>query len=74
MLLVWCSGAPPATQEDKVLVLVPCVGAVPVRPDCEFAKLTPAATDGEKVLALARDWPRTRKYEGELEAVIEGCW
>jgi len=25
------------------------------------------------VLALARDWPRARKYEGELEAVVAGC-
>lgn len=25
------------------------------------------------ILALARDWARGRKYEGELEAVVAGC-
>lgn len=72
-LLSGCASAPPAAQEVEVPVHVSCVAAVPVRPDYEFVKLTPAAPDGEKVLALARDWPRARKYEGALEAVIEGC-
>ncbi|MET3135277.1 hypothetical protein AAKU55_005585 [Oxalobacteraceae bacterium GrIS 1.11] len=73
VLLAGCAGAPPAIQEVKVPVFVPCVLSVPSRPDFEFGKLTLAASDGEKILALARDWPRGRKYEGELEAVIEGC-
>lgn len=72
-LLAGCAGAPPATVEVKVPVYVSCVTAAPARPDFEFARLTPAAADGEKVLALARDWPRGRTYEGLLEAVIEGC-
>jgi hypothetical protein len=29
--------------------------------------------DREKVLALARDWPVSRKYELDLEAVIVRC-
>lgn len=29
--------------------------------------------DGEIVPALARDWPRERKFEEQLLAVIEGC-
>lgn len=29
--------------------------------------------DGEIVLTLARDWPRGRKYEDELEAAMTGC-
>ncbi|MDC8756276.1 hypothetical protein [Janthinobacterium fluminis] len=73
MLLAGCAGVPPASVEVRVPVYVPCLTAVPARPDYEFARLAPAASDGEKVLALARDWPRARKYEGELEAVIEGC-
>lgn len=74
LLLAGCASTPaPVTQEVKVPVYVPCVTAVPARPDYEFGKLTLVATDGEKVLALARDWPRARKYEGELEAAIEGC-
>lgn len=72
-LLAGCAGAPPATLEVKVPVYASCVRGVPPRPDYEFARLDVAAPDGEKVLALARDWPRGRKYEGELEAVIAGC-
>lgn len=72
-LLGGCAGAPPATVEVKVPVYVSCVTSVPARPEYEFARLTPVASDGEKVLALARDWPRGRKYEGDLEAVIDGC-
>lgn len=72
-LLAGCVGAPPAPIEVKIPVYVPCVTAAPARPDYEFARLTQAAPDGEKVLALARDWPRGRAYEGELEAVIAGC-
>jgi len=68
-----CATKPLATQEVKVPVHAPCVGAVPAAPAYEFDKLTPSASDGEKVLALARDWPRGRKYEGELEAVVAGC-
>lgn len=35
-------------------------------------RLALAAADGDFVAARARDWPRGRKYEVELEAVIEG--
>lgn len=73
LLLAGCASAPPVTQTVEVPVYTPCVKAVPVRPDYEFGKLGPAATDGEKVLALARDWPRGRKYEGLLEAALAGC-
>jgi hypothetical protein len=73
VLLVGCAAAPPATQTVEVPVYTPCVKATPARPDYEFTRLTQAAPDGEKILALVRDWPRARKYEGELEAVIEGC-
>ena len=61
------------TQEVKVPVRVACVKNDPVRPDYETKHLTPNASDGAKILALARDWLRSRKYEGELEAAIEGC-
>jgi hypothetical protein len=63
----------PATREVQVAVMVECVKNVPARPANEFEKLTTAASDGEKVIALARDYPRSQKYEGELVAVIEGC-
>ena len=73
LLLAGCGSAPLAPQRVEVPVFAPCVKVVPQRPAYEFDQLTPAATDGEIVLALARDWPRGRKYEGELEAVIAGC-
>lgn len=73
LLLAGCGTAPPSTVEVRVPVYAPCVTALPARPAFEFDKLPAAASDGAKVLALAVDWPRGRKYEGELEAVIAGC-
>jgi hypothetical protein len=73
VLMVGCASAPPAPQHVEIPVFTPCVKMVPQRPAYEFDQLTPAARDGEIVLALARDWPRGRKYEGELEVVIAGC-
>jgi hypothetical protein len=74
MLLAGCGTAPPAPVRVEVPVMVPCIGAVPVRPAYEFDKLAPSATDGEIILALARDWLRGRQYEGELEVVLAGCY
>jgi hypothetical protein len=71
VLLAGCASAPP--QRVEVPVFTPCVNVVPQRPAYEFNRLAPAATDGEIILALARDWPQGRKYEAELEAVVEGC-
>jgi hypothetical protein len=63
----------PATVEVKVPVLVKCVKDVPTRPAYAAPALSPDASEGEKVLALARDTPLHFKYEGLLEAVIAGC-
>lgn len=68
-----CASALPTPVRVEVPVIVPCVGEVPQRPAYEFDKLLATATDGEIILALARDWARGRKYEAELEAVITGC-
>ncbi|MES2743489.1 MAG: hypothetical protein V4754_21425 [Pseudomonadota bacterium] len=75
IILAGCAGARPATVEVKVPVYVPCMKPeeVPARPAYEFDQLGLDATDGAKVLALARGWPRGRAYENSLEAVIEGC-
>jgi hypothetical protein len=67
------AGPAPVTQRVDVPVYVPCVTKRPERPAFEFDKLDPAVSDGRKVMALARDWARGRKYEGELEAVAAGC-
>ena len=73
VLLAGCASAPPAPVLVEVPVMVPCIGEVPPRPAYEFDKLPSTATDGEIVLALARDWPRGRKYEGTLAALVKGC-
>lgn len=73
MLLTGCTSAPRAPVRVEVPVILPCVGEVPRRPAYEFDKLPAAATDGEIVLASARDWARGQRYEMELEAVIFGC-
>lgn len=73
VLLAGCCSAPPAPVEVRVPVTVPCVRDVPVRPEFEFGRVVPTASDGGKILALARDWPRGRTYEALLEAVIAGC-
>ena len=73
LLLVGCCTAPPPTQTVYVPVHTACVKDVLPRPAYEFDKLPLDAPNGEKVLALARDWSRGRKYEGDLEAVLAGC-
>ncbi|QKY09494.1 hypothetical protein [Janthinobacterium lividum] len=73
LLLAGCGSAPLAPQRVEVPVFTPCVKSVPQRPVYEFEQLAPAASDGEIVLALARDWLLSRKYELDLEAVISGC-
>lgn len=76
LLLAGCGSTPsPIMQRVEVMVPVPCVKAaeVPPKPIYKFDKLPAPASDGEKVIALASDWPAGRKYEGQLEAVIAGC-
>lgn len=73
VVLAGCSSAPPALQRVEVPVMVPCVGDVPQQPEYEFDQSPASATDGEIILALARDWTRGRAYEARLEAAIVGC-
>jgi len=73
VVLAGCASVSPAPQLVEVPVFAPCVKSMPQRPAYEFDQLAPAATDGEIVLALARDWLRGRPYEAQLEAVIAGC-
>lgn len=73
VLLAGCATAPPAPVRIEVPVMVPCIGEVPERPAYEFDKLPDMVTDGEIILALARDWLRGRGYEGELAALVEAC-
>lgn len=63
----------PATLEVKVPVYVSCVTERPVRPTFASLALSGDASEGEKVLALARDTLLHFKYEGQLEAALAGC-
>ena len=73
LMLAGCASPPPDPVRVEIPVFTPCVKVVPQRPAYEFDQLAPAATDGEIVLALARDWLRGRTYEAQLEAVVAGC-
>lgn len=73
VLLAGCASAPSATQTVYVPVHTPCVTVMPVAPVYEFDKLPVDAKDGEKVLALARDWLHGRKYELMLRAAVARC-
>lgn len=73
-LLVSCAGTrAPVTENVQVPVSVSCVNEKPARPRYEFELLPASASDGDKILALVRDWAQYRKYTDELEAVIAGC-
>lgn len=74
-LLAGCGSAKPATQTVYVPVRTPCVRAedIPARPTFAVEQLSANATDGDKVVALARDWPAGRKYEDSLAAALAGC-
>lgn len=71
--LVGCGSAPATPQRVEIPVFTPCVKVAPQRPDYEFDKLRFMASDGDIVLALARDWVLGRKYEIELEVILAGC-
>ncbi|WP_229505388.1 hypothetical protein [Massilia mucilaginosa] len=73
LLMPGCAGRAPVVQEVKVPVYRPCVTGAPERPAFATRTLAPDASDGEKVLALARDLPVHLKYVAQLEAVIAGC-
>ncbi|MDM5176565.1 hypothetical protein PO883_05065 [Massilia sp. DJPM01] len=72
-LLLTACAAPPVVPPVKVPVYGSCVKVPLARPAFATKSLLPDASDGEILLALARDHLVHFKYEGELEAVIAGC-
>lgn len=72
-LLAGCASAPAPPLRVEIPIFTPCVKMQIQAPVYEFDKLPSGAADGEIVLAMARDWLRGRKYEGELEAALAGC-
>ena len=72
-MLAGCATTPPAPVRVEIPVFTPCVKMEISKPAYEFDKLPSTATDGEIILALARDWSRGRPYEEALLAILEGC-
>ena len=75
-LLAGCGSLPPAPQIVNVPVYTSCVKEVPLKPDYEFGKMSLTDSEGDKVLALARDWPRGRKYpcgRQQLSVPVSSC-
>jgi hypothetical protein len=78
-MLAGCGTLPDAQPKTEVVTAKVAVKAVcikepaPVRPVYETETLPDNATDGHKVVALVRDWLRSRDYEVALEVALEGC-
>ncbi|NHZ78831.1 hypothetical protein F2P44_05990 [Massilia sp. CCM 8695] len=71
--LAGCGTATQAMHTVRVPVRSPCIVALPARPLFATQTLMPDASDGEKVLAIARDLPLHLKYESALEAAMVAC-
>ena len=54
VLLAGCA-TPSVVPEVRVPVYTPCIRAAPERPAFATRSLAPDASDGEKILAIARD-------------------
>ena len=72
-LLAGCATTHQEPQVVKAPVVVSCITDTPKRPEYETETISDTAPDGQKILALLRDWVKSRKYEGQLEATVEGC-
>lgn len=74
-LLVGCAvqEAPKPPQIVNIAVPEPCLSEQIPKPVYETETIADNATDGQKILALLGDWIKSRAYEGQLEAALEGC-
>lgn len=73
LMLTGCATTRQEPQVIKVPVVISCITDAPKRPEYETETIADTAPDGQKILALLRDWVKSRKYEGQLEATVEGC-
>lgn len=65
-----CASIPKAPETVYVPVYISCVGNVPTQPD----KAIPRSDSvSEQVRALLIDLERSKAYQAELMAVIDGC-
>jgi hypothetical protein len=70
MLTIGCSTLPKVPETVYVPVYISCVGNVPKQPD----KAIPRSDSiSEQVRALLIDLERSKAYQAELMAVIDGC-
>jgi hypothetical protein len=69
-LIPGCASIPKAPETVYVPVYISCVGNVPKQPD----KAIPRSDSvSEQVRALLIDLERSKAYQAELMAVIDGC-
>ena len=73
MMLAGCSSSPTLPTVTRVPVPVPCVTAMPAKPDITPDAALKALSDYAMVLSLAKDRVLLRDYAGELEAILSGC-
>lgn len=71
LLLSGCAG--PVVLEVKIPIPVPCVSAIPVRPESALDRLPLEASVFESAKALLVDRERIGAYTGNLEALLEAC-
>lgn len=64
---------PPTITEIKIPVAVSCIESVPQKPAFKSDVELRALDDYQVTLSLLKDRAERMIYEGELEAVIEGC-
>lgn len=67
LLLASCASAPLAPVHVEIPVFTPCVKTEISRSTYEVVQLPATATDGEIILALARDRRRRRDYGLEVK-------
>lgn len=73
LMLTGCVSSAPITQRVDVPVAVSCVkrDQIPQRP--QYEPYDSNAADGDVLLAVSRNWFKSRPYEAKLEAIANGC-
>jgi hypothetical protein len=73
LMLTGCVSSAPITQRVDVPVAVACVkrDQIPERP--QYEPYDSSAADGDVLLAVSRNWFKSRPYEAKLEAIANGC-
>lgn len=73
LLLAGCATDPPLPEVVKIPVPVPCLTALPQRPDFITSADLLALDDYRFPIALTADWLKRQQYQAELEALLLAC-